>query len=85
VVVTPAVLHPSPIKESRPEIKSSRASNGKGTRHIFISSFLVQGKGGMGSTPLLRQLYIYIYIYLKIYMKLKSLGNSFLKSLEFSK
>jgi hypothetical protein len=62
VVVTPAVLHPSPIKESRPEIKSSRASNGKGTRHIFISSFLVQGKGGMGSTPLLRQLYIYIYI-----------------------
>jgi hypothetical protein len=53
----------------------------KETRHIFISSFLVQGKGGMGSTPLLQQ----FYINLKIYMKLKSLGNSFLKSLEFSK
>jgi hypothetical protein len=53
----------------------------KETRHIFISSFLVQGRGGMRSTPLLQQL----YIYLKIYMKLKSLGNSFLKSLEFPK
>jgi hypothetical protein len=30
----------------------------KGTRHILISSFLVQGKGGMGSTPLLQQMYI---------------------------
>jgi hypothetical protein len=53
----------------------------KETRHIFISLFLVQGRGGMGSTPLLQQL----YIYLTIYMKLKSLRNSFLKSLEFPK
>jgi hypothetical protein len=26
--------------------------------HIFISLFLVQGRGGMGYTPLLQQLYI---------------------------
>jgi hypothetical protein len=26
--------------------------------HIFIPLFLVQGRGGMGSTPLLQQLYI---------------------------
>jgi hypothetical protein len=27
-------------------------------RHIFISLFLVQGRVGTGSTPLLQQLYI---------------------------
>jgi hypothetical protein len=30
----------------------------KETRHIFISLFLVHNRGGMGSTPLLQQLYI---------------------------
>jgi hypothetical protein len=29
---------------------------GKETRHVFISLFLVQGRGGLGLTPLLRQL-----------------------------
>jgi hypothetical protein len=31
----------------------------KETRHIYISLFLVQGMGGMGSTSLLQQLYIF--------------------------
>jgi hypothetical protein len=30
----------------------------KETRHIFISLFLVQGRGGMGLIPLLHQLCI---------------------------
>jgi hypothetical protein len=30
----------------------------KETRHNFISFFLVQGRGGMGSTLLLHQLYL---------------------------
>jgi hypothetical protein len=30
----------------------------KETRHIFISLFFVQGRGGMGSILLLQQLYI---------------------------
>jgi hypothetical protein len=29
----------------------------KETRHVFISLFLVQGRGGLGLTPLLPQLY----------------------------
>jgi hypothetical protein len=29
----------------------------KETRHIFISLFLLQGRGGMGLIPLLQQLY----------------------------
>jgi hypothetical protein len=29
----------------------------KETRHVFISLFLVQGRGGLGLTPLLQQLY----------------------------
>jgi hypothetical protein len=34
------VLHPSPIKESRPEIKSPRASNGKGnTTYLYFLIF----------------------------------------------
>jgi hypothetical protein len=44
---------------------------------IFISLFLVQGRGGME--------FFYKCSYLTIYMKLKSLGNSSLKSLEFPK
>jgi hypothetical protein len=35
------VLHPSPIKESRPEIKSPRVSNGKGNATYFY--FLIYG------------------------------------------
>jgi hypothetical protein len=30
----------------------------KETRHTFISLFLVQGRGGLKITPLLRQLYM---------------------------
>jgi hypothetical protein len=30
----------------------------KETRHIFISLFLVQGRGGLGFIPLLQQIYI---------------------------
>jgi hypothetical protein len=29
----------------------------KETHHVFISLFLVQGRGGFGLTPLLQQLY----------------------------
>jgi hypothetical protein len=29
----------------------------KETWHVFISLFLVQGRGGLGLTPLLQQLY----------------------------
>jgi hypothetical protein len=29
----------------------------KETQHVFISLFLVQGRGGLGLTPLLQQLY----------------------------
>jgi hypothetical protein len=52
----------------------------KETRHTFISLFLVQGRGGLGLTPLLQQLHT-----LTNYMRLKSLGNSYLRSLEFPK
>jgi hypothetical protein len=58
VAVTPGVLHPSPLKESRPEIKSPRVGNGKGnTSYLY---FLIFGtrQGGMGLIPLLQQLYI---------------------------
>jgi hypothetical protein len=30
----------------------------KETHHVFISLFLVQGRGGLGLTPLLQQLYM---------------------------
>jgi hypothetical protein len=52
----------------------------KETCHIFISLFLVQGRGGMGFIPLLHKC-----TYLTIYTKLKNLGNYCLKSLEFPK
>jgi hypothetical protein len=56
VVVIPGVLHPSPIKESRPEILQVLGQvMEKEMCHIFISLFLVQGRGGMGSIPLLQQ------------------------------
>jgi hypothetical protein len=29
----------------------------KETRHVFISLFMVKGRGGLGLTPLLQQLY----------------------------
>jgi hypothetical protein len=59
VTITLGVLHPSPHKRilSR-DLKVLGQVMEKETRHIFISSFLVQGKGGMGSTPLLQQMYI---------------------------
>jgi hypothetical protein len=31
----------------------------KETRHIFISLFLVQGRDGLGLTPLLQQMYTF--------------------------
>jgi hypothetical protein len=52
------VLHPPPIKESRPEIKSLGQVMEKETCHIFISLFLVQGRGGMEFIPLLQRVYI---------------------------
>jgi hypothetical protein len=50
----------------------------KETRHIFISLFLVQGRGGLGLIPLLHNC-----IHFTNYMRVKSLGNSFLKIPEF--
>jgi hypothetical protein len=35
----------------------------KETCHIFISLFLVQGRGGMGFIPLLQQVYISYNLY----------------------
>jgi hypothetical protein len=50
------VLHPSPIKESHPEIKSHRASNEKGNAPYFY--FLISGtkQGWYGFIPLLQQM-----------------------------
>jgi hypothetical protein len=48
--------------------------------HIFISLILVQGRVVWGLL-----FYYNKCTYFTIYMKLKSLGNSFLKSLEFPK
>jgi hypothetical protein len=48
------VLHPSPIKESRPEIKVLGQVVEKEMLHIFISLFLVQGRGWCGSIPFLQ-------------------------------
>jgi hypothetical protein len=53
----------------------------KETCHTFISLFLVQGRGGMGFIPLITT-NVHIFT---IYTKLKSLGNFYLKSLEFPK
>jgi hypothetical protein len=52
----------------------------KETRHIFISLFLVQGRGGIGSTSLLQQLYTSHNLH-----EAKKPGNFFSKSLEFPK
>jgi hypothetical protein len=52
----------------------------KETRHIFISLFKVQGRGGIGLIP-----YYNNCIHFTNYIRLKSLGNSFLKSLELPK
>jgi hypothetical protein len=52
----------------------------KETRHIFISLFLVQGRGGMEFIPLLQQVHISYNSH-----EANSLGNSCLKSLEFPK
>jgi hypothetical protein len=50
----------------------------KEMRHTFISLFLVQGRGDVGVTSLLHS-----YTCFTIYMRLESLGNFYLKSLEF--
>jgi hypothetical protein len=68
-----------PIKESRPEIKSPRISNGKGNVSHFY--FLIFGTRQRWFGNLL--LYYNIYTGFTIYKRLKSLGNSYLKSLEF--
>jgi hypothetical protein len=51
--------------------------------HIFISLFLVQGRGWCGVHSLLQQLNTPYKTQFTNYMRLKSLGNSYLKSLEF--
>jgi hypothetical protein len=68
-----------PIKESHPEIKSPKASNGKGnTPYLYFLIFGTrQGWFGVHSS------YYNKCVYFTNYMRLKSLGNSFLKSLEF--
>jgi hypothetical protein len=53
----------------------------KERRHICISLSLVQDRGGMGFIPLITT-NVHIFT---IYTKLKSLENSYLKSLEFPK
>jgi hypothetical protein len=59
VAATPGVLHPSPHKKiSSRDLKVIGQVMEKATRHIFISLFLVQGRGGMGFIPLLQQVYI---------------------------
>jgi hypothetical protein len=67
-----------PIKESRPEIKSPRLSNGKGnaSRFYFLSFGTRQG-WVWGSL-----LYYNNVVHFTIYKRLKSLGNSCLKILE---
>jgi hypothetical protein len=53
------VLHPSPHKRiSSRDLKVLWQVMEKETCHIFISLFLVQGRGGMGYIPPLQQLYI---------------------------
>jgi hypothetical protein len=59
VTVTPGVLHPSPHKRiSSRDLKVLGQVMEKETCHIFISLFLVQGRGGMGFIPLLQGVYI---------------------------
>jgi hypothetical protein len=59
VVVTPGVLHPFPHKRiSSRDLKVLGHVMEKETCHIFISLFLVRGRGGMMSIPLLQQVYI---------------------------
>jgi hypothetical protein len=61
-------------------IKSLGQVTEKETCHTFISLFLVQGRGDMGFIPLLQQMYISYNLH-----EAKSLGISYLKSLEFPK
>jgi hypothetical protein len=59
VTVTPGVLHPSPHKRiSSRDLKVLGQVMEKEMCHIFISLFLVQGRGGMGFIPLLQRVYI---------------------------
>jgi hypothetical protein len=55
VTVKPGVLHPFPHKRiSSRVLKVLGQVMEKETRHIFISLFLVQSRGGMGFIPLLQ-------------------------------
>jgi hypothetical protein len=75
------LLHPSPIKESRPEIKSPRASNGKGNAsHFYFLSFGTRQGWVWGSL-----VYYNNVVHFTIYKRLKSLGNFYLRNLEFPK
>jgi hypothetical protein len=59
VAVTPGVLHPPPHKRiSSRDLKVLGQVMEKETCHIFISLFLVQGRGGMGFILLLQQVSI---------------------------
>jgi hypothetical protein len=46
----------------------------KETRHVFISLFLVQGRGGLGLTPLLQRLHTLYKLH-----EAKKLGKFFSK------
>jgi hypothetical protein len=60
VAVTPGVLYPSPHKRiSSRDFKSPRASNGKGNVSYFYFLNFGTRQGGMGSTFLLQQVYIF--------------------------
>ena len=79
MTVTPEVLHRSPHKRiSSRDLKVLGQVVEKEMRHIFISLFLVQGRGDVGVTSVLHS-----YTGFTVYKRLKSLGNSYLKSLEF--
>jgi hypothetical protein len=67
-----------PIKKSRPEIKSPRVSSGKGNAsHFYFLIFGTRQGWFRGSL-----FYYNNYIHITIYMRLESLGNSSLESLE---
>jgi hypothetical protein len=75
VPVIPGVLHPFPIKESRPEIYGSRVSNGKGNAsHLYFLIYRTEQGGGMGFIPTLQIMYISYRLH-----EAKNLGKFFSK------
>jgi hypothetical protein len=75
VSVTPGVLHPPPIKESRPEISGPRVSSGKGnTTHLYFLIYLAE----QGVVWGLFQLDNQIYTSYKL-LEAKNLGKLFSK------